>query len=116
MGTRRTGNGFDLINFKYPKIREPPMKALHQSVVKAQKGGRLQYHSHLALAFTKSAQPPSASRSHEVRFGARRCARFMMTSWCLTASDSATSAPRPAQAPSFARVTSRWEIKMNSSP
>jgi len=33
----------------------------------------------------------------------------------LTASDSAATAPRPPRVPSFARVTSRWAIKMNSS-
>ena len=33
MGTRRTGNGFDLINFKYPKISEPPMKAKQWIVI-----------------------------------------------------------------------------------
>jgi hypothetical protein len=26
MGSRRTGNGFDLINFKYPKVRTPPLR------------------------------------------------------------------------------------------
>jgi hypothetical protein len=33
MGTRRTGNGFDLINFKHTKIREPPMKAKQWIVI-----------------------------------------------------------------------------------
>ena len=33
------------------RAKEQAMLALHQSVVKAQKGGRLQYHSHLAHAF-----------------------------------------------------------------
>jgi predicted acylesterase/phospholipase RssA len=67
------------------------------------------------LGDTKSAQTPSSSRSHEVRFGARRWARFMMSNWCLTVSDSAATAPRPPGLASFARVTSRWAIKMNIS-
>ena len=33
MGTRRTGKGFDLINFKYTKIRKPPMKAKQWIVI-----------------------------------------------------------------------------------
>jgi hypothetical protein len=33
MGTRSTGNGFDLINFKYAKIRKPPMKAKQWIVI-----------------------------------------------------------------------------------
>src|SRR6266481_4551079 len=37
-----------------------------------------------------------------------------MSSWCLTASDSATTAPRPPGLASRARVTSKWAIKLNS--
>ena len=66
------------------------------------------------LGDTKSVQTPSASRSHEVRHGARRRARLRMSSWCLTASDSATTAPRPPGLASRARVTSKWAIKLNS--
>src|SRR5271169_6886266 len=66
------------------------------------------------LGDTKSVQTPSASRSHEVRYGARRRARLRMSSWCLTASDSAATAPRPPGLASFARVTSKWAIKLNS--
>ena len=54
----------------------------------------------------------SVIRHTQVRFGERR-ARFMMSNWCLTASDSAATAPRPPGLASFARVTSKWAIKMN---
>ncbi len=37
-----------------------------------------------------------------------------MSSWCLTASDSATTAPRPPGLASRARVTSKWAIELNS--
>jgi hypothetical protein len=37
-----------------------------------------------------------------------------MSSWCLTASDSAATASRPPGLASFARVTSKWAIKLNS--
>jgi hypothetical protein len=37
-----------------------------------------------------------------------------MSSWCLTASDSAATAPRPHGLASRARVTSKWAIKLNS--
>src|SRR5208283_596988 len=40
--------------------------------------------------------------------------RLRMSSWCLTASDSATTAPRPPGLASRARVTSKWAIKLNS--
>jgi hypothetical protein len=33
MGTRCTGNAFDLIDFKYPKIRKPPMKTKQWIVI-----------------------------------------------------------------------------------
>ena len=33
MGTRSTGNGFDLIDFEYPKIRKPAMKAKQRIVI-----------------------------------------------------------------------------------
>jgi hypothetical protein len=66
------------------------------------------------LPDTKSVQIPNISRSHEVSCGARRRARFRMSSWCLTASDSATIAPRPPGLARRARVTSSWAIKLNS--
>jgi len=37
-----------------------------------------------------------------------------MNNWCLTASDSATTAPRPPGLASRAKVTSKWAIKLNS--
>ena len=40
---------------------------------------------------------------------------FMISNWCLTASDSAATVPGPRGLASFAKVTSRWAIKMNSS-
>ncbi len=67
------------------------------------------------LGETKSAQIPRTSLSHDVRFGARRRERFMISNWCLTDSDSAATAPRLPCLASFARVTSRWAIKMNCS-
>jgi hypothetical protein len=66
------------------------------------------------LGDTKSVQTPSASRSHEVRFGTRRRARFMMSNWCLPTNDSAATAPRPPGLASRAKVTSKWAIKLNS--
>ena len=40
---------------------------------------------------------------------------FMISNWCLTASDSAATVPGPRGLASFAKVTSRSAIKMNSS-
>src|SRR3984893_16669819 len=40
----------------------------------------------------------------------------MTSNWCLTASDSAATAPRAPDLASFAKVISRWAIKMNNSP
>lgn len=57
---------------------------------------------------------PNTSRSHEVRFGARRRTRFRISNWCLTASDSAATATRPPDLTSRARVTRKWAIKANS--
>jgi len=54
---------------------------------------------------TKSAQNPSVSRSHDVRFGARCRERFMISNWCLTASDSAATTRKPPGLASFASVT-----------
>jgi hypothetical protein len=67
----------------------------------------------MRLGDTKSVQTPSASRSHEVRYGTRRRAGLRMSSWCLTTNDSATTAPRPPGLASRARVTSKWAIKLN---
>jgi hypothetical protein len=49
------------------------------------------------LGGTNSAQTPSTNRSHEVRFGARRRARFMMSNWFLTASYSAANVTTPPE-------------------
>jgi hypothetical protein len=66
------------------------------------------------LGDTSSAQNPRITRSHPVRFGLRRCERFMISNWCLTASDSAATARTPPGRASRARVTNRWAIRMNS--
>src|ERR1700733_288538 len=42
-------------------------------------------------------------------------AHFMMSNWCLSAIDSAATAPRPPGVASFATVVSRWAIRTNSS-
>jgi hypothetical protein len=38
----------------------------------------------------------------------------MMSNWCLTANDSAATAPRPPGLARRAKVTSKWAIKLNS--
>ncbi len=55
------------------------------------------------LGDTNSVQNPRISRSHAVRFGLRRCERFMISNWCLTASDSAATARTPPGPVSRAR-------------
>jgi len=79
----------DLVNFKYTNS---------QASDKSETVDR--------LGETKSVQTPSASRPHELTFGARRCARFMMSNWCLSASDSAATVAKPPGLANFARVTS----------
>ena len=55
------------------------------------------------LGDTSSVQNPRIIRSHAVRFGLRRCERFMISNWCLTASDSAATARTPPGPASRAR-------------
>jgi hypothetical protein len=66
------------------------------------------------LGDTSSVQNPRITRSHPVRFGLRPCERFMISNWCLTASDSAATARTPPGRASRARVTNTCEISMNS--
>src|SRR5208282_5494412 len=66
------------------------------------------------LGDTKRVQKPRISRSHPVRFGPRRRERFMMSNWCLTASDSAATARTPPGPASRAKVSSRWAISLNN--
>jgi hypothetical protein len=63
---------------------------------------------------TRSVQNPRTIRSHRVRFGLRRRERFMISNWCLTASDSAATARTPPGRTSRARVTSKWANRMNN--
>jgi hypothetical protein len=100
-----------------PRAIEQLILAFHQGVVKTKSVEGFSITANLLrrLRDRKSAQTPSNSRSHGVRFGTRRCERLMMSNWCLTGNDSAATAPRPPGLASFADLTSRWAITMKSS-
>jgi hypothetical protein len=69
----------------------------------------------IRLGATRSAKTPSIRRfpGGQLRSSAPRT--FHDQQLLLTASDSAVTAPRPPGLVSFAKVTSRWAIRMNSS-
>ncbi len=62
---------------------------------------------------TKSAQNPSVSRSHDVRFGARFRERFTISNWCLTASDSAATARKPPGLASVPQIATQTLVLVN---
>jgi hypothetical protein len=53
----------------------------------------------IRLAGTNSDQRPKTKRSNELRFGARRRARLLMTNWYFSNTDSATTARTPSVHP-----------------
>src|ERR1700704_5742785 len=58
----------------------------------------------IGLGGTNSDPRPRRKRSNECRFGARRRARLLMTNWCFSNKDSATT----ARTPPGARVWRWW--------
>jgi hypothetical protein len=65
------------------------------------------------LAGTNSDPRPKTKRSNEFRFGARRRARLLMTNWCFSNKDSATTTRTPPGRRSLAMVASRWTASMS---
>ena len=61
----------------------------------------------IRLAGTNSDPRPKTKRSNELRFGARRRARLLMTNWCFSNKDSATTARTPPGRRSLAMVASQ---------
>src|ERR1700682_4443925 len=62
---------------------------------------------------TNSDPRPRRRRSDEFRFGARRRARLLMSSWCFSNKDSATMARTPPGRMSLAMVANRWMARMS---
>ena len=56
---------------------------------------------------------PGAVQSNEFRFGARRRARLLMSNWCFSNKDSATTARTPPGRTSLAMVANRWTASMS---
>jgi hypothetical protein len=64
-------------------------------------------------AGTNSDPRPKTTRSNEFKFGARRRARLLMTNWCFSNRDSATTARTPPGRRSLAMVVSRWTASVS---
>jgi hypothetical protein len=56
---------------------------------------------------------PRRKRSNEFRFGARSRARLLMSNWCFSTKDSATTARTPPGRTSLAMVANRWTARMS---
>jgi hypothetical protein len=67
----------------------------------------------IRLGDTNSDPRPRRKRSNEFRFGARRRARLLMSNWCFSNKDSATTARTPPGQTSFAMVANRWTARMS---
>jgi hypothetical protein len=67
----------------------------------------------IRLGGTNSNPIPRRRRSDEFRLGARRRARLLMSSWCLSNKDSATTARTPPGRRSLAMVTNRWRASIS---
>ena len=65
----------------------------------------------ILLGGTNSDPRPRRRRSDEFRFGARRRARLLMSSWCFSTKDSATTALTPPGRTSLAMVAKRWTAR-----
>ena len=62
-----------------------------------------------------SAHTPATMRSARRRLGARRRERFRISNWCLTKTDSATTARAPPGPASRATVARRWRNRTTKS-
>src|SRR5499425_1903364 len=67
------------------------------------------------LAGMNSDRRPKTKRSNEFRFGARRRPRLLMTNWCFSNKDSATTARTTPGRRSLAMVASKWTASMGES-
>jgi len=67
----------------------------------------------IRLGGTNSVPRPSRRRSNEFRFGARRRARLLMSNWCFSNKDSATTARIPPGRTSLAMVANRCTASMS---
>src|SRR5947208_919201 len=67
----------------------------------------------IRLDGTNSDPRPRRKRSNEFRFGARRRARRLMSNWCFSNKDSATTARTPPGRTSLAMVANRWTARMS---
>src|ERR1700704_5377382 len=67
----------------------------------------------IGLGGTNSDPRPRRRRSNEFRFGARRRARLLMTNWCFSNKDSATTARTPPGRISLAMVANRWTARIS---
>src|SRR5713101_8157096 len=67
----------------------------------------------IRLGGTNSDPRPRRRRSNEFRFGARRRARLLMSNWCFSNKDSATTARTPPGRTSLAMVANRWTASMS---
>jgi len=67
----------------------------------------------IRLGGTNSDPMPRSRGSEEFRFGARRRARLLMSSWCFSNKDSATTARTPPGRTSLAMVANRWTASMS---
>jgi hypothetical protein len=67
----------------------------------------------IRLAGTNSDPRPRRKRSKEFRFGARRRARLLMSNWCFSTKDSATTARTPPGRTSLVMVANRWTARMS---
>jgi hypothetical protein len=67
----------------------------------------------IRLGGTNSNPIPRRRRSDEFRLGARRRARLLMSCWCSSNKDSATTARTPPGRRSLAMVANRWTASIS---
>ena len=67
----------------------------------------------IRLAGTNSDPRSRRRRSNEFWCGARRRARLLMSNWCFSTKDSATTARTPPGRTSLAMVANRWTARMS---
>src|SRR5450756_2378582 len=89
---------------------EPPIFAFLERLVESEQGSGLQDDGD---GGTNSDPRPRRKRSNEFRFGARRRARLLMSNWCFSNKDSATTARTPPGRTSLAMVANRWTATMS---
>src|ERR1019366_9318240 len=93
---------------------EPPIFAFLERLVESELlGFRMTASLGIRLGGTNSDPRPRRKRSNEFRFGARRRARLLMSNWCFSNKDSATTARTPPGRTSLAMVANRWTARMS---